>query len=223
VEHRRESRTEPHWRRIANIDVFDEVVDMLVARGGDFASWHEVAPDAKLRIANMRVPRQPHRYSGRTSINADKNVVERQPPRDDDSPLAYSMEGAPINVPSSLNALIWTPRWNSNEAINKFQDEIDGHWKGGDPGVRVIQKQSQPLPVYDAKAEPLALTEKQLLAVSAARLFDADPRTAMSVALAQRAARACVQLNADTAKQLELDDNSRATVKINGGSRSMTR
>ena len=53
-----------------------------------------VAPDAGFRIQGMKIPRQPHRYSGRTAMAADVNVSEKQQPQDQDSALAFSMEGA---------------------------------------------------------------------------------------------------------------------------------
>ena len=42
--------------------------------------------------------------------------------------------------PSALNPGVWAPSWNSNQAVNKFQDEIGGDLHGGDPGVRLFDK-----------------------------------------------------------------------------------
>ena len=59
----------------------------------------------RLQISELmaaKIPRQPHRYSGRTAINANINVNEPMPPQDKDSPLAFSMEGYEGQPPSSL-------------------------------------------------------------------------------------------------------------------------
>ena len=53
----------------------------------------EIARNADFRLLGQKIPRQPHRYSGRTAMHANRDVNEPQPPADDDSPLAFSMEG----------------------------------------------------------------------------------------------------------------------------------
>jgi NADH-quinone oxidoreductase subunit G len=37
-----------------------------------------------------------------------------------------------------MRAYTWSPGWNSNQSINKFQDEIAGHLRHGDPGIRLF-------------------------------------------------------------------------------------
>ena len=46
----------------------------------------------------MKIPRQPHRYSGRTAMLANIKVSEPQQPLDSETPFAFSMEGAIANV-----------------------------------------------------------------------------------------------------------------------------
>ncbi len=48
------------------------------------------------------------------------------------------MEGWHGEPPAALAAFAWAPRWNSVQALNKFQDEIGGPWRDGDPGVRLF-------------------------------------------------------------------------------------
>ena len=200
---------------MAALEHFDDVVNFVSGLAEEFNQWRQVAPNSHLRIAGMKVPRQPHRYSGRTSIHADKKVAENKQPQDEDSALTFSMEGAPINVPPSLNAIVWSPGWNSNEAVNKFQDEVDGHLSGGDPGLRIIKKHAQTQDT-DQTIDRLLHDSNQLLAVAEQRLFDGDRRVAMSQALVQRADDLVLQINAQTAKQLNLRDRQNAIIKLNG-------
>src|SRR3990172_12128741 len=86
----------------------------------------------------MKIPRQPHRYSGRTAMLADANVHEPKQPADTYTPLAFSMEGYEGRPPSVLVARYWSPGWNSVQALNKFQQEVGGAPRGGVPGERVI-------------------------------------------------------------------------------------
>ena len=53
----------------------------------------EIAPRADFREFGQKIPRQPHRYSGRTAMLANISVHEPKPPDDPESPLSFSMEG----------------------------------------------------------------------------------------------------------------------------------
>ncbi len=104
-----------------------------------FHNMTGIAPPANFRINGMKVPRQPHRYSGRTALHANVSVHEPKSPDDPDTPLAFSMEGYENVPPPSLITHYWAPGWNSVQAISKFQDEAGSHLRGGDPGIRLIE------------------------------------------------------------------------------------
>jgi NADH-quinone oxidoreductase subunit G len=134
--------------------------DTMVAAGrGDEAQWSSLddvtaacaaaipnlepilraAPSASFRMGGQKIPREPHRYSGRTAMHANVNIQEPEQPDDPDTPLAFSMEGYPGRPPPSLIPRFWAPGWNSVHAVNKFQDEVGGPLSGGDPGERLIE------------------------------------------------------------------------------------
>ncbi len=94
---------------------------------------------AGFRISGQKIARQPRGYSGRTAMSADIGVAERQPPVDDDSPLSFSMEGFQGEPPPPLIPRYWAPGWNSVQALNKFQEEVGGPLRGGNPGRRLIE------------------------------------------------------------------------------------
>ena len=77
-------------------------------------------------------------------MHANIDVHEPKPPDDPDSPLAFSMEGYPRRSrPPRLIPRFWAPGWNSVQAVNKFQDEVGGPLRGGDPGRRLIEPGGQ--------------------------------------------------------------------------------
>jgi NADH-quinone oxidoreductase subunit G len=117
---------------------FDDFAQGVAALNEIFKPIGDLAPNAGYRKNDQKIARQPIRFSGRTAMNADKNVNEPMPPPDPDSPLAYSMEGYPGMPPSPVIPYYWSPGWNSQQAINKFQIEVGGSLKGGDPGIRLI-------------------------------------------------------------------------------------
>jgi NADH-quinone oxidoreductase subunit G len=120
------------------LGALDDVIDALVDALPWFAGIRDAAPPATFRLAGKKVPREPHRYSGRTAMLANVTVSEPKPFDDLDSPLAFSMEGFSGQPPPPLIPFFWAPGWNSIQSLNRFQEEIAGPLRGGDSGVRII-------------------------------------------------------------------------------------
>jgi NADH-quinone oxidoreductase subunit G len=179
----------------------------------------QAAPNAKFRMAGTRIPRQPHRYSGRTAMNAKADVHEPRPPQDNDSPLAFSMEGnqSLTAEPAALIPMVWYPSWNSPQAVNKFQDEIGGHLRGGDPGVKLFQ----PAPASRPIAFQPPVATQGLQAIPLHELFGSDELSAQSPVMASRVAKAYLAVSPATAQQHKLKDGASAELKYNGASVSL--
>ena len=126
----------------------ESVITTMVDALPVFEPVRALAPPADFRIDGQKIPRQPHRYSGRTSMHADVAVSEEKPPDDADTPLAFSMEGAEKQPPSPLIARYWSPGWNSVQALNKFQKEIGGEMRDDGSGKRLIEPTPDGKPVY---------------------------------------------------------------------------
>ena len=77
---------------------------------------------------------------------ANISVHEPKPPQDPDSALSFSMEGYEGRPPAPLISRYWSPGWNSVQALNKFQQEVAGPLRGGDPGKRLIEPASDGKP-----------------------------------------------------------------------------
>jgi NADH-quinone oxidoreductase subunit G len=118
---------------------FDDLEQDMASALPLLAPAAAIAPSAGFRTAGQKVPRQPHRYSGRTSMLANIAVSEPKPPEDPDSPLSFSMEGSEGQPPSPLIGRYWSPGWNSVQALNKFQQEVGGPLRGDDPGRRLVE------------------------------------------------------------------------------------
>jgi NADH-quinone oxidoreductase subunit G len=157
----------------------------------------EAAPSAKFRIAGAKVPRQPHRYSGRTAMHAQKDVHEPRPPQDADSPLAFSMEGATglAPEPAPLIPMFWYPSWNSPQAVNKFQDEIGGPLKGGDPGAHLFRSDPAAQPQW---FEPPAAATRGLQAVPLHSLFGSEELSSHAPIMKARQAQVALAVPASS-------------------------
>ena len=151
--HQPDNEIAESWRWLQRIAVraerplgntLDELLSLLAEHRPDLAGVREAAPSAQTPVGTSRVPRMSHRYSGRTAMHADRTMHEPRPPADADSPLAFSMEGAsPVaEKPPATIPIFWAPRWNSGQSLNKFQQEIGGELRGGDPGVLLLDASS---------------------------------------------------------------------------------
>ena len=121
--------------------VLDDVIENLVKHVPQLSAIEDVAPDAGYRVHGLKIAREPRRYSGRTALRSQISVHEPKQPVDVDSALTFSMEGyvGPQKA-SSLVPFAWAPGWNSPQSWNKYQDEVGGHLKGGDSGVRLFDR-----------------------------------------------------------------------------------
>ena len=63
--------------------------------------------------------------------------------------FTFSMEGN--NQPTAHRSQVpfaWAPGWNSPQAWNKFQDEVGGKLRFGDPGVRLFETSENSLDYF---------------------------------------------------------------------------
>lgn len=170
----------------------------------DLAGIIRAAPGADYTVKGSKIPRQPHRYSGRTAMHANINVSEPSQPRDDETPFAFTMEGNTEQVPPALLPVIWAPGWNSNQAINKFQQETGGSLRGKDTGVRLIEAAGT-LPWFcDIPAEFIPVPGRWRI-MPLPHIFGSEELSLHSPALLERLPPFRVLLNPSDAEKLGID------------------
>ncbi|MEJ2600995.1 MAG: NADH-quinone oxidoreductase subunit NuoG, partial [Anaerolineales bacterium] len=168
------------WRWI------DNVISSMVKELPSLAPVAEIAPPETYRYAGAKIPRQPHRYSGRTAMLANISVSEPKPPDDTDTPMAFSMEGYKGIPPSALISRYWSPGWNSVQALNKFQSEVAGPLIGGDPGRRLISIPENAKPKYFDPSSVSRQTHTWQL-VPVYHIFGSEPLSMLTPGVAERA------------------------------------
>jgi len=127
------------WLKLDGWENLDDVLTALSRALPELAPASYAAPSAKFRIAGAKIPRSPHRESGRTAALVNINVSEPKTPEDPDSALSFSMEGTPDQPPAPLIPFFWSPGWNSIQATNTYQKEPGGPLRSGDAGVRMFE------------------------------------------------------------------------------------
>jgi NADH-quinone oxidoreductase subunit G len=224
-----EGEIQESWRWLRDL--------MLTAGRSEVSAWHAlddvvaamaealpvlapvlgVAPPASFRLTGQKIPRQPHRYSGRTALDADKSVHEPQPPEDPDSPLAFSMEGYPEQPPAALITHFWSPGWNSIQALNKFQEEVGGPLRGGDPGRRVIEPSTAGQPAFFHEVpEAFAPRADEWLAVPIPHIFGSEELSVLSPGVAELAPGPYVGLSPEDAAPLGVGEGGEVEVTSDG-------
>jgi NADH-quinone oxidoreductase subunit G len=183
------------WRWLADWSNLDEAIGELARSLPHLEAAARAAPPAEFRMAGQRVPREPHRYSGRTAMLAQITVHEPKPPDDPDSPLAFSMEGSPNQPPSALIPFFWSPAWNSIQAVNRFQTEIGESLRDGDAGVRLIEP-AQTAAAYFAEI-PSQFTARpdHWLLVPIPHIFGSEELSLLAPGIAQLAPEPYIALN----------------------------
>ncbi len=194
---------------------FDELVSSLVNELPAFSKLKEYMPDADFRMYNAKIPRQSLRYSGRTAMNANIAVSEQKVAEDNDSPLAFSMEGQGEQPPSSLVPFYWTPGWNSVQASNNYLDELNGSLKGGDPGIRLVESNGENKSSYfKIDSHTVDLQKNELLIVPAYSIFGSEELSSAGEAIKQRIPEPFVYLCEKDADIFEFKDNDMITIEI---------
>ncbi|MBL7699296.1 MAG: NADH-quinone oxidoreductase subunit NuoG [Chitinophagaceae bacterium] len=192
----------------------DSVISSLETALRQFAGISAAAPSSGFSIHGEQIPREPHRYSGRTAMLANRNVSEPKPVADGDSPLSFTMEGYQGTPPSSAIPFFWKPGWNSPQAVNKYQQEIGGDLIGGNPGVRLFVKSSGNMPEF-FKDYPEHFRERQnkWLLLPQSHVFGSDELSVYSAGIAGRSPEPYMGLSPVDAKMLDVTEGSQVTIK----------
>ncbi|MBS7660486.1 NADH-quinone oxidoreductase subunit NuoG [Pseudomonas lalucatii] len=193
----------------------DQVTEACAAAVPALAGIRTAAPSATFRIRGLKLSREPHRYSGRTAMRANISVHEPRQPQDQDSAFAFSMEGYSGSAePRQQIPFAWSPGWNSPQAWNKFQDEVGGHLRAGDPGVRLFEAAGVALPWF-APCAAFSPPPGSLQAVPLHHLFGSEETSARAAPIQARAPQPYVALARAEAARLGVDDGALLSLTLN--------
>jgi NADH-quinone oxidoreductase subunit G len=195
----------------------DEIVSALVEALPVFNPILRAGPTAGFRQEGSKIPRQPHRYSGRTAMLADISVHEPKPPEDIDTPLAFSMEGYDGRPPAELIQRFWAPGWNSVQSLNKFQTEIRGPLLGGDPGRRLIEPAADAQISYFKEIPSAKPADGEWLLVAVHHIFGSEELSVAAAGVAERSPRPYLAMNAEDAAELQIVENGKVEVTCDSG------
>ncbi|MCL3026891.1 molybdopterin-dependent oxidoreductase, partial [Klebsiella pneumoniae] len=195
----------------------DHVIDAAIAALPQLAGIKDAAPDATFRIRGQKLAREPHRYSGRTAMRANISVHEPRQPQDKDTMFAFSMEGN--NQPSAPRSQIpfaWAPGWNSPQAWNKFQDEVGGKLRHGDPGVRLFEASASGLEYFTAVPASFQAEEGKWRIAPYYHLFGSDELSQRAPVFQSRMPEPYIKLNPADAAKLGVNPGAMLSFSVEG-------
>ncbi|MYD97950.1 MAG: NADH-quinone oxidoreductase subunit NuoG [Gammaproteobacteria bacterium] len=224
----------PSWRWISAIgnamgrdDLgwtdMDSLTKACAAAGVELSGLADVAPGAGFRVdAESKIPRQPHRYSGRTAMRANVSVHEPKTTVDHETPFSYSMEGLNTgDQPGAVLPYVWSPGWNSNQSVFKFQQEVAGALAGGDPGARLIVANGDTRKDAHQDVPPPAQTDLSngtFVAAHVSYVFGGDELSAASAPILERTPPPYVLLNSADAQRLGVSEGNGVAIAELGAS-----
>jgi NADH-quinone oxidoreductase subunit G len=166
------------------------------------------------------IPRQPPRASGRTAVRADR-LVQLPPPRDPDSPLAFTMEGDARFQPVALQPFYWLPGWNSIQAT--FLERSVGPRQNEAGGTRLLEPTPGAPPSPGGAIAPRFEPKSDaLLVVRVPRVFGADELSLESPPIRRLLQPAELSLHPADAEEAGVREGERAALELAGRRRSYT-
>lgn len=195
----------------------DHVTAAVASSAPQLARIVDAAPSAAFRIKGMKLAREPLRYSGRTAMRADISVHEPRTPQDPDTAFAFSMEGYSGSAePRQQVPFAWSPGWNSPQAWNKFQDEVGGHIRAGDPGTRLIETQGDKLNWFASAPRAFSPAQGTWQVVPFYHLFGSEENSSKAAPVQERIPAAYVALAKSEADRLGVNDGALLSLNVAG-------
>ncbi|MCP2227599.1 NADH-quinone oxidoreductase subunit G [Pseudomonas silensiensis] len=195
----------------------DHVTAAVAASTPQLADIVDAAPSAAFRIKGLKLAREPLRYSGRTAMRADISVHEPRTSQDIDTAFSFSMEGYSGSVePRQQVPFAWSPGWNSPQAWNKFQDEVGGHIRAGDPGTRLIESTGDSLNWFAAVPRAFNPAPGTWQVVPFFHLFGSEETSSKAAPVQERIPAAYVSLAKSEADRLGVNDGALLSLNVAG-------
>ncbi|MCX2452814.1 NADH-quinone oxidoreductase subunit NuoG [Pedobacter sp. PLR] len=180
-----------------------------------FKGVDTLSPAADFRISGQKIPREPHRYSGRTAMLANINVSEPKPPEDHHSALSFTMEGYKGMPPAPLIPFFWAPGWNSVQSVNKYQTEVGGSLRGGDPGERLFSEIRSAERRYQNHIPPTFIPSAgEWLILPLPHIFGSEELSIYSPGINERSPKPYIAINRKDAKNLNAVENDLVQLRI---------
>lgn len=133
------------------------------------------------------------------------------------------MEGYYGQMPPALIPRFWAPGWNSwQQSASKFQQEVGGPLRGGDPGKRLIEpSDGAERPALGEAPPPFERMRGEWLAVPLYHIFGSEELSILSPGIAERSPEPYLGLNPGDASALGLAAGAELSLPLGGVTRGL--
>ena len=129
------------------------------------------------------------------------------------------MEGTRRQPPPALVPFYWAPGWNSVQSLNRFQQEVGGPLRGGDPGRRLLDP-GGPRPSVRApnrESAPRSAGDGRLTVIPLHHVFGSEELSARAPAVAELVPAGYLALHPEDAAAARLEEGVQATLELPDG------
>src|SRR5262249_33883410 len=111
----------------------------------------------------------------------------------------------------------WSPGWNSVQALNKFQSEVGGPLRGGDPGQRLIEPaQAAKATYFNEAPDAFRPRDGEWLVTPLYHIFGSEELSALSPAVTERSPQPYLALNPDDAGARRISEGEEVELVLEG-------
>ena len=193
----------------------DELLAKLEKEFPQFEGISKSAPQHDFRIHKQPIPREPHRYSGRTAMQANINVSEPKPLQDDDSQFTFTMEGYHGMPVAAAIPFFWAPGWNSVQSVNKYQQEVGGALRGAEPGIRLFEQKTIPgLDFFKDIPEAFVARKQKWLLLPQYHIFGSGELSVYTKAIEELSTGPYIGLSKSDAEQLGKTNGTEVSITV---------
>lgn len=173
-----------------------------------------LTPGEGFSVSGMKVPRQQHRYSGRTAMRANINVHEPKQEQDEEGILTYSMEGVSALKDATVFNTAWAGGWNSNQSVFKFQSHTGAALKQATKGHCLVENSVSEKTWSEVTDAEKVTGDFEVFPLY--HLFGSEELTANTEAIKAKATSAYIAINEADASKLGLQASDGVSVEHNG-------
>jgi len=176
-----------------------------------------------LESSDFNLARKSVRNTGRTSLNSYIDIKEIPPDTDASSPYQFSQEGLASNANKSVMhtesapAYIWSPGWNSSEALNNFKHDVNGSINGTHPCILLFKDiVIQPGYLKNISVQAVMNTppEGALYILPYHHIFSEDEVAGYVSNIQKQSPEQSIKLNSEQAKARGFEKNETLTISF---------
>ncbi|WP_367670659.1 NADH-quinone oxidoreductase subunit NuoG [Sodalis-like secondary symbiont of Drepanosiphum platanoidis] len=187
----------------------DEIINKISSNIKNLKKLKNVSLSSNILFNGQKLSRSPNRYSGISSMYSTYNINEPKTSQDKDTIFSFSpdINNSPEIIRKEI-PFAWYPGWNSNQSWNKFQKEIGGHLKHGDPGLILFKNKNIKLNWFNKTPIKFFYKKNQYNIISFWSLFGNDETSRYSSTIQKVMIKSYVYINKNDFSWMKLKKNS---------------